>query len=204
MIFSFGTAPRVAAVARRGVADLAEVAPERHARRAAGPGGASARRRSGSRRRCRRRSGRSRSGLFGAVSRVPLGERHHVLDARAHRVDVLDRRRSMQCAGEHVAERRVLPAGDEDRQVLLGRREQPASSSGRSGSARFSLPDSEDPVHELVREVAARPSRSAAIHSSSTARSMRRIASSSGMQVSVTRFMWRSSSAVSSAGVSSR
>ena len=52
----------VAAEARRRVADLAEVRPERDARRAAGPGGASARRRSGSRPRCRRRSGRSRRG----------------------------------------------------------------------------------------------------------------------------------------------
>ena len=42
------------------------------------------------------------------------------------------------------------------------------------------------------------------IQPSSTAVSMRRIASSSGMQVSVTRFRCRSSSACSSAGVRSR
>ena len=49
----------------------------------------------------------------------------------------------------------------------------------------------QDLVEELVREVALRPCASAATHSSSTALSMRRMASSSGMQVSVTRFMWR-------------
>ena len=48
------------------------------------------------------------------------------------------------------------------------------------------------------------PAWSARTHSFSTSFSMRRIASISGMQVSVTRFMWRESSAASSAGVRSR
>ena len=48
------------------------------------------------------------------------------------------------------------------------------------------------------------PAWSARIHSSSTAVSIRRIASISGMQVSVTRFMCRLSRPTSSAGVRSR
>ncbi len=48
------------------------------------------------------------------------------------------------------------------------------------------------------------PARSAAIHSSSTTFSMRRIASCSGMQVSVTRFMWRARRSPSSSAVSAR
>jgi hypothetical protein len=46
--------------------------------------------------------------------------------------------------------------------------------------------------------------RSAATHSASTAASMRRIASISGMQVSVTRFMCRRSNACSSLAESCR
>ena len=51
---------------------------------------------------------------------VPLGQLHHVLDAGAHRVDVLHVAGNA-VAGEHISQRRILPAGDKDGQVLLRR-----------------------------------------------------------------------------------
>src|ERR1019366_6778398 len=58
------------------------------------------------------------------VRRVPVGQCHHVFDAGAHGVDVLD------VAGDavarvHVAQGRVFPARHPDRKVLLARSEHP-------------------------------------------------------------------------------
>ena len=56
---------------------------------------------------------------------VPLRQRHHVLDAAANRLRRLDS--TVQAVrGKHIPERRILPARNEDRQVCLGGRKQPA------------------------------------------------------------------------------
>ena len=88
-----GRRAAVRAVRRGGIGDLAEVAPG--ARRcAAGPDAAAARRRSGSRPRCRRRSGRIRAGAVLSVLLVPVDQRASCT-----------RRRSSRCARSTVAAR---------------------------------------------------------------------------------------------------
>ena len=130
------------------------------------------------------------------VALVPFRQRHHVLDAGLHRVQRLEASAD-GVRGEDVAERRVLPAGHEDRQVRVARRQQPAV-------ARIDLVERLEHSWSAARGRGTRAGKqrscraSAASHSSRTMRSMRRIASSSGMQVSVTRLRWRSSSACSS------
>ena len=89
VIFSFGHRAGVGAVARRRIADLAEVAPERHVvalqilvehrhdadREVAGDAAADLE--------------EADRGVFAVVFGVPLGELHHVLDAGADGVDLL-------------------------------------------------------------------------------------------------------------------
>jgi len=76
----------------------------------------------------------------------------HVLDAGAHGVDVLHVAGD-DVAREHVAQRRVFPAGDDDREVLLAGGEHP-------GVLRvdlvglLELTAAQNLVHELVREIA--------------------------------------------------
>ncbi len=56
---------------------------------------------------------------------VPLGQLHHVLDARAHRVHLLHiATDAVACI--HIAQRRVFPPRHKHRKVLLGRSQQPA------------------------------------------------------------------------------
>src|SRR5204862_5911005 len=106
---------RVRAIARRRVADLAEVAPQRHVvsleilvnHRDDADGeiaSDAAADLEESDRGCRRRVA------------VPRREAHHRLDAALDRLRILDLAFHAPC-GEDVAERRVFPAGYEDRQV---------------------------------------------------------------------------------------
>ena len=108
---------------------------------------------------------------------------------------------AMQCAAKMLPSVESSQPGTKSGRFFSPR---PAAScragrSGRTSRARRCAAA----VEELVRQ-AALAGASAACHSSAMTCSMRRIASSSGMQVSVTRLSWRSSSACSSCGVSSR
>ena len=84
--------------------------------------------------------------------RVMIGEIHHVLDAALHRVHVLDVAVD-HVRGEDVARRRIFPARHDDRQVLLRGSQHPRVL--RIDLIEFlELSAEENPVHELVREVA--------------------------------------------------
>ena len=83
---------------------------------------------------------------------VPRREAHHRLDAAFDRLRILDLAFHAP-RGEDVAERRVFPAGHEDRQVLVARGEQPAV--GRVDLVELlQLAAANQAVHEFVREIA--------------------------------------------------
>ena len=86
-----------------------------------------------------------------AVSRYQARQRHHGLDAAPDDVWIPDA--ALDAArGEHVAERGVLPAGHEHRQVLLACRDEPAVG-GIDIVVGLELPAANQPVQEFVREV---------------------------------------------------
>lgn len=112
-----GDCTRVASVARCGIADLAEVCPERDIRLAevlvehgddtdgevAGDAAAYL---------------EEADGAFVAGGGIPVGEGDHVFDAGADGVDIFHIPFDAM-AGIHVAEGGVFPAGDEHREVFL-------------------------------------------------------------------------------------
>ena len=122
--FFVGHRAGIAAVARGGIADLAEVTPERHAgaqqilmqhrhdadRKVAGNAAADLE--------------HAERALLGGVLGVMLREPRHVFDAGADGVDVLDFATD-DGGGIHVAERRIFPTGNDDGQILLRGGEHP-------------------------------------------------------------------------------
>src|SRR5918992_3297747 len=82
---------------------------------------------------------------------IPPGEYHHVLDTRAHGMDMLDI--ALEAMGRvDVPQGRIFPAGYKDRQAPLAGRYQPTI-------LRINLiigleiPVADDPVHELMRKI---------------------------------------------------
>src|SRR5690606_17127024 len=141
----------VRAVARRRVRDLAEVGPQRRR-----PLQVLLEHRNDADREVARDAAadleESDPGLV-AVGRVPVGEPGHVLDPRLDGVRALDVTFE-HVRGEDVAGGRVLPAGDDHRQVLLGGGDEPRVL--RVDLIELFEPaGADDPVEELVREVAA-------------------------------------------------
>ena len=83
--------------------------------------------------------------------RIPLRQPRHVFDSGAHRVHVLDFTRHA-AARIHIAQRRILPARDDNRQVLLTRGQHPRILRiDLVALLQFSA--AQNLVHELMREI---------------------------------------------------
>ena len=119
---------RITAIARGRVADLREITPERHA----GPLEVLVQHRHDADRKIARDTAANLEKADRAFAifqqlrrfRIIVREPRHVLDARADGVHILDFTRH-HATGVHVTQRGVLPAGHDDRQVLLAGREHP-------------------------------------------------------------------------------